>query len=179
MNHYRVFFKGVLTHDLTMPILEVNLAFSHQTLLRRRYVPSDFDFPRSHRFGLIVAADTLARKIFSEKLTSITIGDFTVVVTSELVANPIVSSDVRSLVLYTVVSTGTSESLVLNALKRIMHQFLNRYSRSHLFNLKDQYLERMQAFIPRMDKEFGDLIYNADKKIRRIFSNPRPTEPHI
>ncbi len=153
-----------------MAIIESGIIFQNTTIVERKYYKSEDIFSNEHRNNLLKAVDGFASEIFDDEISHFSVADYTLLLFSETVQEPGAEENKGKLMMYSIVQKGTSETVVRKSMKKILNQFLNRYSKSHLFYLRKEYLENMQKFAPRIDTEFKDLTLKSEDKVRGLFS---------
>ncbi len=152
-----------------MAILETAIVFETETILERKYYTSDEVLSPEYRLDLLKAVDGFASAGFNDEISSFSLGDFTLIVSSVPVHEPGFEENSGKLMMYSIVQKGMTETVVKENMNSILEQFLNRYSRSHLFHLNEERIKKMGEFTERIDKQFKDLALKPQDRFKKIF----------
>ncbi len=152
-----------------MAILEAAILFDSTPIIERKYYDSEQVLNKEHRIGLLSAIDGFAREAFGDEISSFSLANYTLIVSSMNVSQPKNESNVKKLMMYCIVQKGMSEIVVKENMDKILDQFLNRFSRFELFNLDEKIIKKMQQFTSRIDDQFKDLALKPEDRFKKIF----------
>jgi hypothetical protein len=149
-----------------MAILETAISFQGDPLIERTFYSTDDVLDKNIRNALLQAITGLAQEAFNDAIQSFTLGDYSIVLFSHEVAEPINPINKHPLMMYCIVEKNTDEKAIKQCMQDALVQFLNRYSLNDIFEKKTK---KFKDFPDRLSKIFKDLILKSEDRFKSLF----------
>jgi len=151
-----------------MVILEVGINLEMKRLVEIRYYSSsDNILDATLRSKYLSGLEAFITEVYGDQIRVISLSDFKIVCYPKLIRlqNKEANRD-QVLLTYAIVEKGIETNFVKLHLKEIISEFLRRYD---LNEIKLKKLEHFKDFKPLVDKILGDLRFNTEDRIKKIF----------
>lgn len=157
-----------------MGILEIGVNIGNHNLLTVKYYSQE-DVQKSNilksfsdlRHDFIAAIDDLAKNLFGQDLSVVSLSEYRLIYISESVTNPYDQENEIPLICYSITDNNHNHTdYTKKLLKEILNHFLNRYS---LYTICSPGEIDFQKFEPRVHKVVGDLRYKVEDTFQDIF----------
>ena len=151
-----------------MVIFEVGINLGLKRLVEIKYYSSsDNILDPTLRSRFLTGLENFITEVYGDQIRVISLSDFKIVCYPKLIRlqNKEANRD-RVLLTYAIVEKGIETNFVKLHLKEIVSEFLRRYD---LNEIKLKKLEHFKDFKPLVDKILGDLRFNTEDRIKKIF----------
>ena len=149
-----------------MAILETTISFQGDPLIERAFYSTDDVLDKNIRNALLQAITGLAQEAFNDAIQSFTLGDYSIVLISHEISEPINPTNKVPLMMYCIVEKNTDEKAIKQCMQDAVTQFLNRYSLNDIFEKKTK---KFKDFPDRLSKIFKDLILKSEDRVKSLF----------
>lgn len=157
-----------------MGILEIGVNIGNHNLLSVKYYSQE-DVQKSKmlqsfsdlRHDFIAAIDDLAKNLFGQDLSVVSLSEYRLIYISESVKDPYSEENKLPLICYSITDNNHDNTeWTKKILKEILGLFLNRYS---LYTICSPGEIDFQQFEPRVHRVVGDLRYKVEDTFQEIF----------
>lgn len=151
-----------------MVIFEVGINLGLKRLVEIKYYSSsDNILDPTLRSRFLTGLENFITEVYGDQIRVISLSDFKIVCYPKLIRlqNKEANRD-RVLLTYAIVEKGIETNFVKLHLKEMVSEFLRRYD---LNEIKLKKLEHFKDFKPLVDKILGDLRFNTEDRIKKIF----------
>ena len=151
-----------------MVIFEVGINLGLKRLVEIKYYSSsDNILDPTLRSRFLTGLESFIMEVYGDQIRVISLSDFKIVCYPKLIRlqNKEANRD-RVLLTYAIVEKGIETNFVKLHLKEIISEFLRTYD---LNEIKLKKLEYFKDFKPLVDKILGDLRFNTEDRIKKIF----------
>ena len=155
-----------------MAIFETGIIVDNRTLLEKKYYDEHNPLDKNLRMGLLQAITSFAQDAFNTEINSFSLEDYTIVIELRMINEPDTEgSDENNfpkhkLILYAIIEKETNLETLMECMKEIVEQFLNRYSINDIL-YKDSH--HFRKFLSRFDKIYKDLILKPEDRFGSLF----------
>lgn len=151
-----------------MVIFEVGINLESKRLVEIKYYSSSENIlDPTLRSRFLTGLENFITEVYGDQIRVISLSDFKIVCYPKLIRlqNKEANRD-RVLLTYAIVEKGIETNFVKLHLKEIVSEFLRRYDLNEITMKK---LEHFKDFKPLVDKILGDLRFNTEDRIKKIF----------